>query len=407
MFWLRVMWMALRSLQANLLRTLLATLGVIIGVGAVISANAVLEGASKGFMDSFESLGANMVYVYPQVAKRGGRPVGTFQTLKVKDVEAIKEASKHIKMILPEVRRTGLIKYFNKNDQVEIVGTTPAFQEAFNIEIVAGRFFEPQEDHHSAKVAVLGHKVAKTLFGEADAVGRAVKLGVTRTTGFTVAGVMAQKGQKGVYNIDELVLIPISTAQRSIVGSKIINVITAQAIDHSSLEPMIKDIKKTLRHRHRIRSGDEDDFGIFSPDEIRDRVRQGMQIWAMVLYMISGISLVVGGIGIMNIMLVSVTERTREIGVRIATGARGWDILRQFLIESSAISLAGGALGVLVGMAISDLMTQLSNDLIKTHTTITAVLVALVMACGVGVVSGIYPAFKASRLDPVEALRYE
>jgi len=406
-FWIRTTIMALRSLWANLLRSLLATLGVIIGVGAVISANAVLQGARKGFMDSFASLGANMVYISPQVAKRGGRPIGTFQTLKVSDVEAIERDSKNVKMILPEIRRGGLIKYFNKNDQVQIVGTTMAFQDSFNIEMSSGRFLERQDEIGSAKVVVLGRKVASNLFGEVPPVGRSVKLGMSRTTGFSVIGVMAQKGQKGVYNIDDLVIVPVTTAQSSIIGSKYIDMITAQSFDGDKLELMISDIKKTLRHRHRIRSGDEDDFRIFSPDEIRDRVNEGMQIWGMVLYMISGISLVVGGIGIMNIMLVSVTERTREIGVRIAVGARGWDILRQFLIESSVISFLGGALGVLMGLAIADLMTQLSNELVKTHITFLAVIMALVMATIVGVVSGIYPAFKASRLDPVQALHFE
>ena len=390
-----------------MLRSLLATLGVIIGVGAVISANAVLTGAQKGFLDSFEALGAHMVYVSPKSAKRGGRTVGMSQTLKISDVKAIRAESKHIKTILPEVRRTGQIKRLNRNDQVMIVGTTPDFEESFNIALAYGRFFDASDVGRSSKVVVLGHKIARRLFKDAPAIDQAVKLGVTKTTGFRVIGVLKKKGQKGVYNIDELVLVPVTAAQRSFDKTKKIDIITAQAIDEKSLEPMISDIKKTLRHRHRIRSGDEDDFQIFSPDEIRDRLKQFMTVWAMVLYMISGISMVVGGIGIMNIMLVSVTERTREIGVRMATGARGWDILRQFLVESSAISLAGGAMGVLVGMAISDLMTQLSNDLIRTHTTLTAVIGALIMACGVGVVSGIYPAFKASRLDPVEALRYE
>ena len=407
MFWLRIVWMALRSLQANLMRSLLATLGVIIGVGAVISANAVLEGARKSFVDSFEALGANMVYVSAKPAKRAGRTVGFAQTLKISDIKAIREASKHIRTVLPEVRRTGQIKRLNRNDQVMIVGTTPDFEQSFNITLASGRFFDAGDVGRSSKVVVLGHKIARRLFKDAPAVDQPVKLGVTKTSGFRVIGVLDKKGQKGVYNIDELVLVPVTAAQRSFDKTKKIDLITAQAINKESLEPMINDIKKTLRQRHRIRSGDEDDFRIFSPDEIRDRVQQFMKIWAMVLYMISGISLVVGGIGIMNIMLVSVTERTREIGVRIATGARGWDILRQFLVESSAISMAGGALGVLLGMAMSDLMTQLSNDLIRTHTTLTAVMLALIMACGVGMVSGIYPALKASRLDPVDALRYE
>ena len=365
MFFLRIVLMALKSLQANLLRSLLATLGVIIGVGAVISANAVLEGARKGFMDRFESLGANVVYVSPQVARRGGRPVGVWQTLKAADVEAIKRGSQHVKAILPEVRRTGIIKYFNKNTQVEIIGTGPDFGTVFNVDLTMGRFFTNEEVASASKVVVLGKDIAEKLFGEAPAVGKAVKLGAPKTTGFTVVGVLEAKGQKGYYNIDELALIPVTAAQRSMVGSKRIDIITARAFDEKSLEPMKNDIKRVLRHRHRIRSGDEDDFQIFSPEEIRTQVSEGMKIWAMVLYMISGISLVVGGIGIMNIMLVSVTERTREIGVRIAVGARGWDILQQFLIEASVISLVGGSVGVVLGYAMSDLMTQLSNQLVE------------------------------------------
>jgi putative ABC transport system permease protein len=214
-----------------MLRSLLATLGVIIGVGAVISANGVLEGARKGFMDSFESLGANMVYVSPKAAKRGGRTVGIAQTLKISDVDAIREESKYIQTILPEVRRTGQIKRLNRNDSVMIVGTTPDFEESFNIELAYGRFFDAADVGRSSKVVVLGHKIADRLFKGAPAIDQPVKLGVTKTSGFRVIGVLEQKGQKGVYNIDELVLVPVTAAQRSFDKTKKIDIITAQAID--------------------------------------------------------------------------------------------------------------------------------------------------------------------------------
>ncbi len=196
MFWLRILWMGLRSLQANMLRSLLATLGVIIGVGAVISANAVLTGAQKSFTDSFEALGAHMVYVSPKSAKRGGRTVGVTQTLKISDVDAIREESKYIKSILTEVRRTGQIKRLNRNDQVMIVGTTPDFEPSFNIELAYGRFFDASDVGRSLKVVVLGHKIAQRLFKGAPAIDQAVKLGVTKTSGFRVIGVMKERARR-------------------------------------------------------------------------------------------------------------------------------------------------------------------------------------------------------------------
>lgn len=407
MFWLRTVLMAFRSLRANLLRSLLATLGVIIGVGAVISAIAVLEGAREDFRERMASLGSNVITIYPKLARRGGRPIGTFQSLKASDIDALLAESQHISAILPEVQRVGQIKYFNKNCQVQIVGTNQDFQEVFNIDLLEGRFLEPVDIHSQSKVCVLGYQVARDLFGQGYAVDKAVKLGSTQTMGFRVVGVMQKKGQKGFRNMDELVLVPITTAQQRMFGIKHIDSITVQAAKDANLELLTDDVKRTLRRLHRIRAGDEDDFSILNPEEIRGQVKDFMKIWALVLYMISGISLVVGGIGIMNIMLVSVTERTREIGVRIAVGARGWDILKQFLIESSTISLIGGALGVLIGIVLSDLMSQWSQEFLQTRIPMWSVVVALVMAVVVGIVSGIYPAYKASRLDPVEALRYE
>ncbi len=407
MFIFRVFLMALRSLRANLLRSLLATLGVIIGVGAVISANAILSGFEKDFRERFEAIGANQIFVVPGVARRGGQVVGAFQTLQLEDVDAIKEQGEFIKGIVPDVTRVGRIKYFSKNEQAQIVGTDPAYAQLFNLTLSYGRFIDTADVGGQRRVAVLGHQVAASLFGEGHPVGRKVKVGMTKLTGFEVIGVLDKKGQKGFRNMDDQVIIPVSTAQKAVFGVNFLDSIMIQATAPDKMASMTQGVKKTLRQAHRIRAGTTDDFTVVNPEELQGQVNDFMRIWARVLYMISGISLVVGGIGIMNIMLVSVTERTREIGVRIAVGARAADILQQFLLESSVISFGGGALGVFAGIALADLMTQLSSNLVLTHVTLDAVIVALLVAVFVGMVSGIYPAYKASQLDPVEALRFE
>ncbi len=407
MFFFRIILMALQSLRANWLRAILATVGIIIGVGAVISANGVLYGARKKIYDQFDQMGANLVTVFPRQARRGGRTVGTWKSLKSTDVEILRNESKYVKSVLPQISGQGQIKYFNHNMQAEIVGTNTEFGSMFNLKLAGGEFLHPDDIAGSTQTVVLGYKVARELFGGTPAVGKAVKLGINRTTGFKVIGVLEQMGQKGFRNMDEIVLIPISTAQTNIFGIRFIESITLQAKDQASIDPLTDDVKRTLRRLHRIRAGDEDDFQILNPQEWRNQIAEFTQIWALVLYTISGISLVVGGIGIMNIMLVSVTERTREIGVRIAVGARSIDILNQFLIEASTISLLGGAIGVFLGFALCNFLTSVSNDMLKTQLTASAVIMALLTATTVGVVSGIYPAYKASRLDPVEALRYE
>jgi putative ABC transport system permease protein len=275
----------------------------------------------------------------------------------------------------------------------------------FNYKVAQGRYFTKEEVNGQAVVAVLGHKIAEDLFGNAPPVGKVIRM---KSVSFRVIGVMEKKGNIGFRNVDSQVMIPVTTAMKRIVGIDFVHAITVKAKSATSVDAAQAQMKRELRRAHKIniRSGQKDDFLIFSQEEQRKQFREVTTIFQIVLYSIAGISLVVGGIGIMNIMLVSVTERTREIGVRMAVGAQRWDLLRQFLIEAGVISALGGAFGVGLGYAMNHLLEQVTQ-VIQTYTTLRVVIYALAMAVMTGVLSGIYPAYKASRLDPVEALRYE
>lgn len=404
MFFLRICMMAWRGLRANLLRSLLATLGVIIGVAAVIAAMSILEGAQRDITDRIKSLGSDQITIYPASAHREGREVGVVQTLKVEDADAIAQAScPDVTAAAPEVLGGAQVKYFNRNANLTVLGSNQNYAEMNNYKVVEGRFLTKEDVMAKAKVVILGHKAAKDLFGGRPAINAPVKI---RGLGFRVVGVMEKKGNIGFRNVDSQVIIPISTAMDRLFGIKIVTAITVKARDPARVNEATQQVKRILRSRHTIRPGDPDDFNVFNQEEQRKQFREVTRIFAVVLYSIAGISLVVGGIGIMNIMLVSVTERTREIGVRMAVGAQRWDILRQFLIEAGTISLLGGAFGVLIGYAMSDLLEKITRVL-ETYTPPSVVAWALGMAVATGVLSGIYPAYKAARLDPVEALRYE
>jgi len=397
--------MAWRGLRANLLRSLLATLGVIIGVAAVIAAMSILEGTKRDIMDRFKSLGSDQITVYPASARREGREVGVVQTLKPEDADAIAQSSlcPDVEAAAPEILAGAQVKYFNRNSNLTVLGTNQNYADMNSYKVAEGRFITKEDVVAKAKVVVLGHKAAADLFGGRPPVNATVKI---RSVGFRVIGVMEKKGNIGFRNVDSQVIIPISTAMDRLFGVKHVTAITVKARDPSRMEEATRQVKRVLRQRHTIHPGDPDDFNVFSQEEQRKQFREVTRIFAVVLYSIAGISLVVGGIGIMNIMLVSVTERTREIGVRMAVGAQRWDILNQFLIEAGTISLLGGAFGVLMGYAMSDLLEK-TTRVIETYTPASVVGWALGMAVTTGVLSGIYPAYKASRLDPVEALRYE
>jgi putative ABC transport system permease protein len=310
-----------------------------------------------------------------------------------------------VALVAPEVSGGAVVKRFNRNFQATVQGTTDAYGEMFNIDVDEGRFITRDDVINNAKVVVLGYKVAEELFGNGPRLNYTVRV---KDASFRVVGVLEEMGNIGFRNVDSQVVVPVTTAMDRLFGIKYLQSLSVRARSSEGVEDAMAQIKKTLRRRHNIRltSGKKDDFKVASQEEQRKQVREVTLIFQIVLYSIAMISLIVGGIGIMNIMLVSVTERTREIGVRMAVGAQRWDILSQFLIEASVISLLGGAFGVGVGYAMTNLLENVTV-IIETYTTAQAIMVAVFMAILTGIISGFYPAWVASRLDPVEALRYE
>ncbi len=403
MFHWRIILMALNGLRQNLLRSILATLGVIIGVGAVVSAVSILEGAQHEVMERFEALGADQVIIVNGSEQQRGRTVAV-SSLKPEDAKRIeRENPDLVKAVAPQYQGGGQIKYYQRNVIGTVLGTSEAYAGMNNYEVVSGRFLTREDVRGSAMICVLGYKIAQDLFGYRSAIGERVKI---NGKSFIVVGVMEEKGTLGFLEVDKQVVIPLTTAMARMFGARYLTLLVVQCVDSSKLTACIDRVKRTLRAAHRIKPGSPDDFIVFTQEQIKQQFAQVAKIFAVVLYSIAGISIVVGGIGIMNIMLVSVTERTREIGVRIAVGARRFDILKQFLIEASTISVFGGALGVVCGWAIANFLGEFTQVL-KPSTPLSIIAVALIMAAAIGIVSGIYPAIRAAGLDPVEALRYE
>ncbi len=404
-FLLRICLMAMNALRANLLRSLLATLGVIMGVAGVITAMSILEGTSREIMSTIQSFGADQVIIWPARTSAGGRAVRNAETLGIEDAQALaSSASEFIVRATPEVQLPEVVvKHGNRNRHYWLLGTNENYPAINRYKVAMGEFINPSQVLGEDKVVVLGYQVARDLFGNADPLGFIVKI---HGMGFRVIGVMEKKGNLGFRNVDNQVIVPVSTAMRRLLGTKTLSDIVVQTRDASTLNDCQDEIKKVLRKRHRLSPGQPNDFEMFTQEATRKQFAQTMRLLAVVLYSISILSLVVGGIGIMNIMLVSVTERTREIGVRIAVGAQRWDILRQFIIESGIISLLGGLFGVLLGLGFNNLVEKVTQVL-TTYTPPRIIVIAVSMAVLTGLFSGIYPAYKASRLDPVEALRYE
>ena len=409
MFFLRIVLMSLRSLLVHPMRTVLATLGVIIGVAGVVGALSILQGMKARFTDQFSAIGANKFFVFPGQNRRQSRAAGTVETLTLADCDAIRRECSKVKNASPQIISGSLIKFLSKNTSASIMGTDEQFSEINNYFPENGRFINKADVLADAAVCVLGYKVKQELFGGLPALGEVVRInGLLGTRGFTVVGIMEEKGNIGFTDADNQVIIPITTAMNKMYGLKSVSMIVSEALSprDADIEAAKDQVKQLLRRRHRIRPGATDDFNVQAQQEFMQQFNSFSQIIAVVLISISGISLVVGGIGIMNIMLVAVTERTREIGVRMAMGAQRFDVLKQFVIEAGVVSFFGGVLGVLVGWGFGRMIEQITR-IFTTVTTVGSIVIALAMATVIGLISGIYPAWRASRLDPVEALRYE
>ncbi len=405
---LRTSRIALRALARNKMRSFLTALGIIIGVGAVIAMVSLGEGAKRGVEERFNSLGTNLLNVFPGSRNHHGISSGGggWQSLKVEDAEAIAVQCDAVRFVSPSASTRAQVIYANKNWNTSVQGVGARYPEVRNWEIEAGTFFDESHVTAAAKVCVLGVEVKKALFEDEDSLGKVIRV---KGIPFRVLGVLKSKGEAGgFFNRDDVIVMPYTTVMKRLAGEDHINSIDVQAVSMDRTAEAQRQIEELLRIRHRIAPGAEDDFQVRNMAEIAEGAAQSTQILGILLGSIASISLLVGGIGIMNIMLVSVTERIREIGIRMAVGAREKDILLQFLTEAVVLSFLGGALGVVFGVASSKLMKFIPIFAEwKTVVSPQAILLAFAFSASVGIFFGFYPARKASKLDPIEALRYE
>jgi putative ABC transport system permease protein len=401
---------ALRALRVNKLRSILTMLGIIIGVGAVITMIAVGGGAQARVEEQIKSLGSNLMIVIPGSTTSGGVRMGgsSAQTLTEDDAWAITREVHEVQASAPSSRGTGQIIAGNSNWSTVIYGVTPEYLEVRDWFIVSGRGFEPQEVSGAGKVALVGQSVAKQLFGDADPVDQQIRI---RKVPFVVIGVLDKKGQSMMgTDQDDVILVPLATARNRLFGNpqgklRRVGVISVKVRDGQNMKEAEDRIRELLRQRHKLQPGADDDFSIRNLTEILQAQEASSKVLALLLAAVASVSLLVGGIGIMNIMLVSVTERTREIGLRMAVGARGSDILKQFLVEAVTLSLIGGLLGIVLGLAGSVAIGRFAGW--RTSLSPESVVLAVGFAAAIGIFFGFYPARKASRLSPIEALRYE
>jgi len=390
------------------MRSALTMLGIIIGVGAVIAMIAVGSGAKKRIADQIASMGSNILIVVSGSSTSGGLRVGagTVPTLTVEDSKAILSEIPDVKSVAPHLSGVAQVIFGNQNWSTVVYGTIPELLEIREWSLASGRSFIQQDLDGAGKVCILGKTVVDNLFGGMDPIGQIVRI---KKVPFTVIGVLNPKGQStwGT-DQDDTVFVPLSTAQKRLFGQKfpgMVRVITVQAREPEVMKTVEDQVTELLRQRHRIQPGQENDFSVRNLTEVASSAEESARVMSLLLGAIASISLIVGGIGIMNIMLVSVTERTREIGIRIAVGAKRRDILLQFLIESLVLSLVGGIMGIGVGVAGTLILSSFTQW--PTLFSVHAILLAFLFSGTVGVFFGFYPARKASLLNPIEALRYE
>jgi len=394
-----------QALSRNRLRSGLTVLGIVIGVAAVIATLAIGQGARDAVQAQIRALGANTLTVIPGTITAGGARMGMGgnTTLVAEDADAIRAECPAVAAVAPIVRRGQQVVYGNSNWGTNVQGTSAEYVQIRAWPVQDGAMFTDADVRGAAKVAILGSKVKEQLFGDADAIGQVVRI---KDIPFRVVGVLSYKGgQTFGGDQDDTVLVPYTTAQRRLLGITHLNNIMVSAVTESSVPEAVQQITELLRQRHRIRPGMDDDFFLFTQLEMQTTAESTSKVMTTLLASIAAVSLLVGGIGIMNIMLVSVTERTREIGLRRALGARRHDILVQFLAEASFLSLAGGVIGVAIGVSAAQLLTSLARW--PTQVQPQVVVLALAFASLVGIFFGFYPARRAARLDVIEALRYE
>ena len=403
---------ALRALANNKLRGFLTMLGIIIGVASVITMLAIGQGSKRSIQAQISEMGSNMIMIHPGADMRGGvrQDASSMETLKQTDYDAIKDECNYISAISPSVSSNGQWINGNNNTQSSIYGVNQDYLTIRQLKIADGEMFTDSDIKTAAKVCVLGQTVVDYLFPDgSDPIGRVVRF---NSIPFRVIGVLKKKGYNSMgMDQDDLVLAPYTTVMKRILAQTYLSEIVCSAITEEASEPAQDQITQILRRTHKLKDatdtteGDDDDFNIRSQEEISSMMNSTMSTITFLLGSVAGISLIVGGIGIMNIMYVSVTERTREIGLRMSVGARGIDILNQFLIEAILLSVTGGIIGVILGVSISVSLQQFAH--VATQIEPWSIIMSFAVCTFTGVFFGWYPAKKAARLDPIEAIRYE
>ena len=403
---------AIRAIAANKMRSFLTALGIIIGIAAVIAMLAIGQGSKASIKANIAEMGSNMIMIHPGADMRGGvrQDASSMETLKQTDYEAIKDECNYISAISPSVSSNGQWINGNNNTQSSIYGVNQDYLTIRQLKIADGEMFTDSDIKAAAKVCVLGQTVVDYLFPDgSDPIGRVVRF---NSIPFRVIGVLKKKGYNSMgMDQDDLVLAPYTTVMKRILAQTYLSEIVCSAITEEASEPAQDQITQILRRTHKLKDAtdtteaDDDDFNIRSQEEISSMMNSTMSTITILLGSVAGISLIVGGIGIMNIMYVSVTERTREIGLRMSVGARGIDILNQFLIEAILLSVTGGIIGVILGVSISVSLQQFAH--VATQIEPWSIIMSFAVCTFTGVFFGWYPAKKAARLDPIEAIRYE
>jgi putative ABC transport system permease protein len=397
---------AMRALARNKMRSGLTMLGIIIGVGAVIAMVGIGQGAQQQVQEQINAMGSNVLFVASGTVNRGGMRMGwgATKTLVYEDMQAILRECPAVAMAAPGSQTTAQVVFGNDNWSTNINGTEPQYLDIRNWPLQSGAAFAQGDVDTAANVAIIGETVRKNLFGATDPIGQTIRV---KNLPFKVVGVLSPKGQSAAMgqDQDDTIIIPITTLQKKLTGDTWLRWIMVSARSREASYTAQQQIESLLRDRHRIRQGQDDDFFVRNLADIADLADQASRVFTLLLASIASVSLLVGGIGIMNIMLVSVTERTREIGIRMAIGATESDVQRQFLIEAVVLSLIGGGIGILFGVASSFLISSVLKWPVQVSAL--AIVVAALFSAAVGIFFGFYPARKAARLDPIEALRYE